>query len=340
MTTDLQFSPLGACENDGNDATLKKEFFNFRSSITALKVKKHTIGHLKISEEELTIIQSALLSRDKEGYNNKIIVPFTNDLKDWLKSHYPAVAHDYEDILTGVFRRIKNEIIKADLEKNSFEISKRLEDNLHKECKSILPTEANKKKNLNLTKAEFVNLVEGLRNGNEQLIEQTYLAHFSKCISFLKMKTKCTKEEAYDSCMDALYQIREDLIKGKIIYGNLASYFTSRAIVKLYAQRKKNKINTLPLLEELDHIDETSTDDDLIREDLNQIVRDAINELGSECREIIKQYYYEELKLNEIATQFDKSHQAMRQQVTRCRNKLKILMSKDFYMQFASFFNR
>jgi len=78
------------------------------------------------------------------------------------------------------------------LEGRPYALSDRITKYLHKECKSFLPTEANKKRNLNLTQQEFKQLVKDLQNGDETLIEKMYLAHFGKCIAFLRTRAKCT----------------------------------------------------------------------------------------------------------------------------------------------------
>ena len=52
----------------------------------------------------------------------------------------------------------------------------------------------------------------------------------------------CTHEEAYESTIDALYDLRKDLIRNKVMYGNLASYFNRRAALVLFKKKRKSKM--------------------------------------------------------------------------------------------------
>ena len=191
---------------------------------------------------------------------------------------------------------------------------------------------------MGLSREEFKELCIQLRNGDETLIEKIYLSHFKRCMNYLISNEKASTDFAYTSTMDALLEIRKDLMNNKIFYGNLAYYFTNRAKIKLYKHRIRQKESSVPIENLVIH-DEGQTDSDLHQEELKNLVKEAINKLCTDCKQIIKLFYYEEKSLKKIAEQMNKSHAAIRKQTTRCRDRLRGFLGENFYNRFASYFN-
>lgn len=296
-----------------------------------------TIEIHALSAKELEAIQAYLKIRDISLFQQKVVAPLRLSLEYWIEKEYPSLVSEKEDILFGVFRRLKNKLVATDLSVKTFDIEQYVTEFLQIECQANLPNEANRKKNLGLDKAQFKKLVAALQQGDETLIEQVYLSHFSKCVSFLMMQHKCSKVVAYDCSMDALIEIRKDLLNGKIRYGNLGSYFTNRAVGKWYKRNRKEKASILPLNEELNFADTDQQEQKIIQRELTEIIANAMKKLCTECRFILKQFYYEDKNLNEIGTLMDKNHSAVRKQATRCREKLKKHIGENFYRQYTSF---
>lgn len=271
-------------------------------------------------------------------FDNLIVSKNSELLNLWIKDNFPNLADDSKDILRGTFRRTRNEMMNYNFEEREWKTDEVLYRFARKECLGILPSEENKKKNLGLTKGEFKTLVSQLKSGDETIIEKVYLSHFETCILILMRNANCTKEEANDSCMDALVEIRTDLLRDKIMYGNLKSYFTTRAINKFYKSKKGKKIDVQAIDDGISVKDEFNIEEDLLERDLKDMVKRAIEKLGEECRYILKQVYYEETNMNEISKKMNKNHGAIRKQASRCRSKLKEYISDSFYKQFAAYF--
>ena len=121
----------------------------------------------------------------------------------------------------------------------------------------------------------------------------------------------------------ALLEIRADLLKERIRYGNLQSYFTTRAIKKFYKKEQKKKLLVIELSESNEFYNGLEDTDELVEQEFREIVRDAVKKLCDDCSYLLRQFYFEEIKMVEIAKQMNKSHQAVRKQATRCREKLK-----------------
>ena len=289
--------------------------------------------------QQLVEIQEDLRRGDTDTFQKRIVAPFNKLLNQWLLEEYPSLREEASGILEDVFRKLQQMIKKWEPAKNNLSVDKELWSLARKECKLAEPTPENRQKNLGLSRAEFKNLCMQLKQGKETLIETVYLSHFKQCADFLVFNENATQDEAHNCSMDALYEIRKDLLQDKIFYGNLAYYFTYRAKSKLYKLRIRQKQSTLPL-NGLDFEEEEKTESELIQSELTALLSEAINKLCHDCKLIIKSYYYEDKSLKEIAAKMDKSHAAIRKQTTRCRDKLRKLLGERFYEQFSPYLNK
>lgn len=294
----------------------------------------------EISEKDLESIHADLQAREYNSFNQLVKLPLENEMSKWLAISYPVLSSDLEDLTYGVIRRVRNTIKKMEAPFTSLDLFALAKGYLKTECEASLPTALNIENNLGLTKADFKQAVAALANGNESLIERVYLVHFEKCVSIVVKQTGCSIDLAHESTMNALLEVRSDLIKGKIRYGNLQSYFTSRAINKYFKKERKKKIVALQLTDGLEFYDDKEQKDDLVEKEFFEIVKSAIQKLCSECQYILRQFYFEELKLIDVAEQMNKSHQAVRKQTSRCRDKLKNFIGEKFYKQFIRYFSK
>lgn len=201
--------------------------------------------------------------------------------------------------------------------------SSRLENYLYVYCSNTTIDEETKRlmsKNFNLTKENFNELRIQLINGNEDLFEQIFLTHFEACKSFLLIKYKCTPEDAYDATMDTLLVFRKKIIQGSINYDNLRFLFTkmaSQTLVKDLGFRKKQDSVILQVEEEnQDHVFELKT------------LNISWDKLGEKCKQLLKQYYYDNISLKEVAQEMDTNYIALRKQKERCIHRLRTLFTQ------------
>jgi len=286
--------------------------------------------------QQLLEIQTDLRQGQTDTFQQWIVSPRSKPLTQWLIEKYPSLQAESSDILVDVFRKCQQLVKKWDPSQDHFDVNKELHVLLQKECNLAEPTKENRQKNLGLSRAEFKNLCQLLKQGKETLIEKVYLSHFKQCTDYLIHREHAKVDEAHNCSMDALYEIRKDLLQDKIFYGNLAYYFTYRAKSKLYKWRYKQRLSTLPL-NEIDPEEEEKTETELIKNELTSLLSEAINKLCHDCKSIIKSFYYEDESLKEIAEKMDKSHVAIRKQATRCRDKLRKFLGEQFYEQFSQY---
>ncbi len=300
---------------------------------------RKTINELKdkmlISGQDVHIIQADLLKRQYDSFDKMIKAPLLEQVPVWLKKLYPSLEGDVEDLSIGVLRRIRYSIKKMEAPFKEYDLYVKAIKFLKIECEASLPTEDNIQRNFGLTKTEFQSAIIRLKNGDEYLIEKVYLAHLEKCMAIIAKQTHCGKEMAYDCTIDALLEIRIDLMKGRIRYGNLQSYFTTRAINKYYKKQQKKKIQLVQFPDAVEFYDEEDSEE-LIEREFREIVRDAVKKLCDDCSYLLRQFYFEEIKMLDIAKQMNKSHQAVRKQASRCREKLKNAIGEKFYQQFIN----
>lgn len=312
-------------------------FINLKPiTIISRKIINESKNKILISGQDLNIIQTDLSKRQYESFDRIITAPLKDQVPIWLNKLYPVLKDDIEDLSIGVLRRIRYNIKKMEAPLKEYDLYVKAIQFLKIECEASLPTPDNIQKNFGLTKQEFTIAVDQLKSGNEDLIEKVYLAHLEKCVAIVSKKTNCSKQIAYDCTIDALLEIRIDLTKGRIRYGNLQSYFTTRALNKYFKKEQKKKIIVTQLPESIEFYDELEDTDELVEREFREMVRDAVRKLCDDCSYLLRQFYFEEIKMQDIAKEMNKTHQAVRKQASRCREKLKNHIGEKFYKQFMN----
>lgn len=180
-----------------------------------------------------------------------------------------------------------------------------------------------KDKNFGLSEKDFQQMVSALKKEDHSLFEKTFLAHFKACVNYLQRHCRANPEDAYDATMDAYMLFCKRLKAGKIKYGNLRYLFTQIAVQFHYSWAKKNK--KMISIEGIDLSDEVHRRyDQGTRETLSL----AWNELGSKCRTLLGDLYYNEISSKKLAAITGRSDAAIRKQKQRCMEKLKSIFKK------------
>ena len=290
------------------------------------------ISFKNIDLEILEKIQGQLKKQDNLLFDQEIGSKFKAAIPKYIKETDPRLQNEASEITYNLSRRLKNLIRKYDLKSGVLNIEKYFNDFLKHECELAIPSKLNKNNNLGLTKVEFKKLKVSLKTGDETLIEKMYLQHFKICLAYLIKSTNCNYEEAYESTIDALYEIRKDLLQDKIMYGNLASYFNHRAKLVFLAKKRKNTLHVTSLENEV-YLIEDSLYSETEKDEQAKLVNIAITNLGEECKNLIRLFYYEGKKLKEIAIDAKKTDVAIRKQISRCRDTMRTYLSKALYDQ-------
>ncbi|MFK8162391.1 MAG: RNA polymerase sigma factor [Lewinella sp.] len=174
-------------------------------------------------------------------------------------------------------------------------------------------------KNFGLSESAFKSLLSSLREGDQRLFERVFFVHFEDCMNYLKRKDRASHEDAYDATMDAYLHFRTLLLAGKVSYGNLRYLLTKMARQHFQRRKKRGQLFT----EMPDYASELKEEDvDISKEDYDLLSR-AFKSIGSECRELLKAFYYARRSLKEIALEENRGAPAVRKQKSRCIATLK-----------------
>ena len=187
-------------------------------------------------------------------------------------------------------------------------------------------SKADETKNFGLSPEGFQTLLQELRAGKDELYQQVFLNHFGDCMNYLKRQYQATHEDAYDASMDALLIFCDRLKKGRIQYGNLRFLFTQMA-GQVYLKLKKSNNRYVSLPSSLDLSDEETAS---IPQAAFEAFDTAWPELGVECRKLLKAFFYDRVKLKDVAQQQGKNETALRKQKQRCMEKLQAIFQKQY----------
>lgn len=162
-------------------------------------------------------------------------------------------------------------------------------------------------------------MVAELRLGNPLLFERIFLRHFETGLTYLVQNDGAPYDQAYDSMMEALLHFRARLVAGKIRYGNLR-YLLTRMARQEYLRRFRQDqyLSTVP-----EGMDPAAPPGDNIPEEEFDLLDRAFNSLGSECKSLLRDFYYNHRSLKEIAESEERTAVAVRKQKSRCVEKLK-----------------
>jgi RNA polymerase sigma factor (sigma-70 family) len=176
--------------------------------------------------------------------------------------------------------------------------------------------------NFGLTEHQFADLAAKLAQGDQRLFELAFLRHFTDCYNFLLQEDGAPADLAYDATMEALYNFRCKVEKGKIKYGNLRFLFTRMARQYYYKRLRKENHTSIEEIRVL--IDEE--EDVSFEEDAFILLRTAWLSLNDECKKLLHAFYYQESTLLEIASATAQGYAVVRKRKQRCVEKLRTMM--------------
>ncbi|AWW30178.1 sigma-70 family RNA polymerase sigma factor [Echinicola strongylocentroti] len=170
-------------------------------------------------------------------------------------------------------------------------------------------------------------LIQSIRNGNKKDLGKVYTIHKPQFVDFAK---KYTKEEdmILDIYQDSVIILYENILSGKLatLQSSLKTYLFAIGKHKLMEySRKKGKaphvnipIEEINLFEEIDPYGMDLEDEKAI------LLQTAYRKLGQKCREVLRLFYYEGKKLDEIqqTLRYD-SKDTVKSQKSRCLKQLK-----------------
>lgn len=182
-----------------------------------------------------------------------------------------------------------------------------------------------KKKN---TKLRTVTEIENLKRRDGKTLERIYTSYRNGFLMFAS-KYKLPQEDILDVYQDAFVALVENAEKGKLdgLNAELKTYLFSIGKYMIFGRLRKNKtdfveIETLPDGLEWPEVDESDHQIGLLE--------NSLKKLGDQCYKILRLFYYEEKKLDEIMELLPyQSKDVLKSQKARCLKHLKEMLSKN-----------
>jgi RNA polymerase sigma factor (sigma-70 family) len=174
-------------------------------------------------------------------------------------------------------------------------------------------------------------ILELIRKGDEEALATLYSTSRRLVASFVS-RNSGTFDDAEDVLQEALIILWERVRSGKFEYSSRLSTFllgTAKNIWLQRLRRARREIRT--------EVDPDATADDsptalngMIDEEDTQRVRAAMDRLGEPCRKLLLLFYWEELPLEEIATQLGFANAStVKSKKYQCKKALERLVRND-----------
>ncbi|MFN3997529.1 RNA polymerase sigma factor [Algoriphagus sp.] len=166
-------------------------------------------------------------------------------------------------------------------------------------------------------------IIKGIKSNNSEIIRQIYQTEFKKTEQFI-LANNGNQEDAKDIYQEAFVAVWNNVRSGKFtpdngtaINGYLYQIAKNKWLDKL--RSLKNKTKTVLL----DNIPDRSEDNDPDLEANHEWVTMAFQNLGDNCKEILKRFYYQKESMEQIADSFNWTPATARNNKYRCIQRLK-----------------
>ncbi len=173
--------------------------------------------------------------------------------------------------------------------------------------------------------------IEQLKAGNTDITKMVYQSNREGFFAFLR------KLGAHDECLPDMYQdafiiLLENIRKGRLdqLNARLSTYLF--AIGKYRLLESKKKPGWIPLEDDNNAPLYWQPFEDSLPNDFEEDLKLHFKQLGEKCRQILKAFYYEEKKLDEIVLRMGyENKDTAKSQKSRCLQQLKKLMGHTLY---------
>jgi RNA polymerase sigma-70 factor (ECF subfamily) len=176
---------------------------------------------------------------------------------------------------------------------------------------------------------DFSKILDQLKTGDNESFKLIFKENSLYCIHGLLSKHNCSMEDAEDIYIDAILNLREKIISGKIEFLNDPKNYLYATCQNMFLARlsKQQKVYSAavemyqfnytdgPELEENDDISE--------REEMIRLTEAALSGIGDKCRDILKSFYFYKLSMEKIAAKFNMANtNVAKVSKSRCFQKL------------------
>ncbi|SFU20188.1 RNA polymerase sigma factor, sigma-70 family [Algoriphagus locisalis] len=173
--------------------------------------------------------------------------------------------------------------------------------------------------------------VQDIRKGDKEKLEKIYSDNRDHFLTFAR-KYQLHDEQIKDIYQESIIVFYENILDGKLVtlQSSIKTYLFAIGKYKLIQYlRKEEKYDVFPF-EEKDLLDHISIQEMPSEEELDgktAVLRTGLRQLGPKCQEVLRMFYYEGKKLEEIQMQLGyESKDTVKSQKSRCIRQLKKLV--------------
>jgi RNA polymerase sigma factor (sigma-70 family) len=171
-------------------------------------------------------------------------------------------------------------------------------------------------------------ILELLIIGDEYALRAFYLQHKAGFIGFMRQMS-VAENDAEDIYQDAIIALIENARKGTTI-GLKSSLRTYLFSIGKFMVWKKNAASKEMLLLPSE-LNERFIWEDYSQDETIQALQSGWSKMGAKCKELLKMFYYENKKLDEIAVFFEyENKEVAKSQKSRCLKQLKQLVKAHY----------
>lgn len=166
--------------------------------------------------------------------------------------------------------------------------------------------------------------IEKLKLKDSATIERLYVAYKSSFLAFCAQH-QVPESVGIDVYQDAIIALIENAQKGKLDFlkADIKTYLFSIGKYMIYAKNRKLKAERELVWEHEEQWEELDARDEQV-----QLIEKALEKLGEACYKILRMFYYENKKLDELLQLLPyESKDVLKSQKARCIRQLRKLIS-------------
>ena len=151
---------------------------------------------------------------------------------------------------------------------------------------------------------EDARILEQIRKGDEEALVRLYQTNERQVSAFIR-RNNGTAEDAKDMMQEALVILWERVRAGRYEHTARISTFIFATVKNMWLRRlaRGRREITSDMGNDLNPSNGASVLDEIIEAEKAAQIASALNRLGDPCRKLLFLYYWEELAMEEIATQ-------------------------------------
>lgn len=165
-------------------------------------------------------------------------------------------------------------------------------------------------------------LIEDLKAGKSSAYKEVYGKCYKMCYALIT-KNNGSGEDAEDIFQEAIIVLINNLRKPEFILKAKISTYLYSVVRQMWLYKLRSKKITVEL-EERDtgfiDLGEDEISEKKVFEEKHHLVKKMLQELSEECRRLITDYYYKNLKLKDIGKAMDYSDSFVKVKKNRCMN--------------------